>query len=93
MTKTAAVRPYLLTPYQQPDPGLLEKREDEDDGATERTTGPTVLGTVVEQVKPAARPVRQIWLPPLPVACTPRPDRGETRPSARAGCSSRLALR
>ena len=68
-----AVRPYLVTPYQQPDLETLaagdEKDEDKDD-STERTTGPTVLGVFVEQVKPAATPVPQVWLPPLPKICT-----------------------
>ncbi|MEU0091216.1 type VII secretion protein EccCa [Kribbella sp. NPDC006257] len=70
-----AVRPYLVTPYQQPDMAKLaaedEKDEDEDeDDSTERTTGPTVLGVFVEQVKPSSAPVPQVWLPPLPKVCT-----------------------
>ncbi len=68
-----AVRPYLVTPYQQPDLAKLaaedEKKDDKDD-STERTTGPTVLGVFVDQVKPAATPVPQVWLPPLPKICT-----------------------
>lgn len=68
-----AVRPYLVTPYQQPDLEALaagdEKEKDEDD-STERTTGPTVLGVFVDQVKPAATAVPQVWLPPLPKVCT-----------------------
>ncbi|GAB2615641.1 type VII secretion protein EccCa [Kribbella endophytica] len=68
-----AVRPYLVTPYQQPDLAKLaaedEKKDDKDD-STERTTGPTVLGVFVDQVKPAATPVPQVWLPPLPKVCT-----------------------
>ncbi|MDX6235807.1 MAG: segregation ATPase FtsK/SpoIIIE, family [Kribbellaceae bacterium] len=67
-----AVRPYMVTPYQQPELEALaagDEAEDEDD-STERTTGPTVLGVFVDQVKPAATPVPQVWLPPLPKVCT-----------------------
>ncbi|HET6295429.1 MAG TPA: type VII secretion protein EccCa [Kribbella sp.] len=67
-----AVRPYLVTPYQQPDLKTLaaeDTKSDEDD-STERTTGPTVLGVFVDQVKPAGTPVPQVWLPPLPKVCT-----------------------
>ncbi|MFB4193184.1 type VII secretion protein EccCa [Streptomyces carpaticus] len=33
-----------------------------------RTVGPTLLSTVVDQLREAAPPVAQIWLPPLPAA-------------------------
>jgi DNA segregation ATPase FtsK/SpoIIIE, S-DNA-T family len=36
--------------------------------ATRRTTGPTLLSTVVDQLAGAAPPVPPIWLPPLPAA-------------------------
>lgn len=65
-----AIRPYLLTPYQQPDLSTLLPPEETGDGATERTTGPTVLGVFVGQVEPVKPPVRQIWLPPLPASCS-----------------------
>jgi S-DNA-T family DNA segregation ATPase FtsK/SpoIIIE len=67
-----AVRPYLVTPYQQPELEALAAGDEaeEDDDSTERTTGPTVLGVFVDQVKPAATPVPQVWLPPLPKVCT-----------------------
>ncbi|MFE9723660.1 type VII secretion protein EccCa [Streptomyces sp. NPDC005794] len=35
-----------------------------------RETGPTEMGVVVGQLEGAARPVRSIWLPPLPAALT-----------------------
>ncbi|MGF1430221.1 type VII secretion protein EccCb, partial [Kitasatospora sp. LaBMicrA B282] len=35
-----------------------------------RALGPTVLGLMVDQLRSAAEPVRQIWLPPLPAALT-----------------------
>lgn len=76
------VRPYLLTPYQQ-DLGGLAPATDDEDGATERTTGPTVLDMFVGQVKPAAKKVNQIWLPPLPVACTLDQLAGDPRPGPR----------
>ena len=38
--------------------------------ATRRTTGPTLLSTVVGQLAAAAAPVPPIWLPPLPDAVT-----------------------
>ncbi|WP_406730538.1 type VII secretion protein EccCa [Streptomyces sp. NBC_01794] len=34
----------------------------------ERETGPTVMSTLVDQLRDAAEPVRRIWLPPLPHA-------------------------
>ncbi|MGQ0777605.1 MAG: type VII secretion protein EccCa [Pseudonocardiales bacterium] len=37
---------------------------------TTRTTGPTLLSTVVEQIGAAGRRVAPIWLPPLPPAVT-----------------------
>ncbi|MEU9008685.1 type VII secretion protein EccCa [Streptomyces sp. NPDC048479] len=36
----------------------------------ERETGPTVLSTIVDQLRTAAEPVRRVWLPPLPGAVT-----------------------
>lgn len=36
--------------------------------ATRRTTGPSLLSTMVEQIEPAAERVAPIWLPPLPQA-------------------------
>ncbi|TWD84428.1 S-DNA-T family DNA segregation ATPase FtsK/SpoIIIE [Kribbella amoyensis] len=68
-----AVRPYLVTPYQQPDLEKLaaeDKKDEDKDDSTERSTGPTVLGVFVDQVKPAATAVPQVWLPPLPKVCT-----------------------
>ncbi|MDX2908997.1 type VII secretion protein EccCa [Streptomyces griseiscabiei] len=38
--------------------------------ATKRETGPTVMSVMVDQLASAARPVRRIWLPPLPDAIT-----------------------
>jgi S-DNA-T family DNA segregation ATPase FtsK/SpoIIIE len=38
--------------------------------ATRRTTGPTLLSTVVGQMTTAGAPVSAIWLPPLPPAVT-----------------------
>jgi S-DNA-T family DNA segregation ATPase FtsK/SpoIIIE len=84
----SAVRPYLVTPYQQPDLETLagedEKDEDKDD-STERTTGPTVLGVFVDQVKPSATPVPQVWLPPLPKMVTLDQVGGPVDISARRG--------
>ncbi|MBT2492754.1 type VII secretion protein EccCa [Streptomyces sp. ISL-96] len=36
----------------------------------ERETGPTVMSTMVDQLRTAAEPVRRVWLPPLPDAIT-----------------------
>lgn len=43
---------------------------DETEGAvpSRRTTGPTLLSTMVDQLRGSAPPVAQIWLPPLPDA-------------------------
>ena len=38
--------------------------------ATRRTSGPTLLSTVVDQLRSAGAPVAPIWLPPLPPAVT-----------------------
>ncbi|MEU4191503.1 type VII secretion protein EccCa [Kribbella sp. NPDC026611] len=66
------VRPHELPPYQQSEAELqaLEAKPVEGPKATERTTGPTVLNVFVDQARKAAQPVLNIWLPPLPVACT-----------------------
>ncbi|MET7280901.1 type VII secretion protein EccCa [Kribbella sp. NPDC005582] len=60
---------HELPPYQ-----LLESEQAAQQPvvakATERTTGPTILTVFVDQVRKAAPSVLQIWLPPLPVACT-----------------------
>ena len=37
---------------------------------TRRTTGPTLMSTVVDQITAAGAPVQPIWLPPLPPAVT-----------------------
>lgn len=42
----------------------------EEPKATKRETGPTVMSVMVGQLASAARPVRRIWLPPLPDAIT-----------------------
>ncbi|MEU4389719.1 type VII secretion protein EccCa [Kribbella sp. NPDC023855] len=63
-------RPYLLTPYQEQAGGQQVQQQEPDDGATERTTGPTLLNVFVDQTKPAAKAVDQVWLPPLPVSCS-----------------------
>lgn len=40
----------------------------QESSARRRETGPTEMGVIVEQLQNAARPVRRIWLPPLPDA-------------------------
>ncbi|MGH4014314.1 MAG: type VII secretion protein EccCa [Pseudonocardiaceae bacterium] len=45
-------------------------RESEPARPTARTTGPTLLSTVVEQIGKTGRRVPPIWLPPLPPAVT-----------------------
>ncbi|PIM73564.1 type VII secretion protein EccC [Streptomyces sp. JV178] len=40
----------------------------EEPKATKRETGPTVMSVMVDRLAGAARPVRRIWLPPLPDA-------------------------
>ncbi|HEY0691154.1 MAG TPA: type VII secretion protein EccCa [Kribbella sp.] len=64
-----APRPYPLGPYQRLE-GDEPATPEIEQKATERTTGPTVLGVFVDQVRKAAAPVLTIWLPPLPAACT-----------------------
>ncbi|WP_405058951.1 type VII secretion protein EccCa [Kribbella sp. NBC_01505] len=64
-----AVRPYPLPLYQQPE-SEVAAAPDAEQQATVRTTGPTVLGVFVDQVRKAADSVLKIWLPPLPAACT-----------------------
>ncbi|MFG1909943.1 type VII secretion protein EccCa [Kribbella sp. NPDC048928] len=66
--EAVGVRPHEIPTYQQPPQKLLGTPAEPT--ATERTTGPTVLNTFVDQVRTAAKPVLKIWLPPLPAACT-----------------------
>jgi len=42
----------------------------EPSGTTRRTTGPTLMSTMVDQIVAAGTPVQPIWLPPLPPAVT-----------------------
>ncbi|EKX63495.1 type VII secretion protein EccCa [Streptomyces ipomoeae] len=50
--------------------GAPTKDAPEEPKATKRETGPTVMSVMVDQLASAARPVRRIWLPPLPDAIT-----------------------
>jgi S-DNA-T family DNA segregation ATPase FtsK/SpoIIIE len=54
--------------------GRVREAEPDDPGApvaaTRRTSGPTLLSTVVGQLAGAAEPVAPIWLPPLPATVT-----------------------
>ena len=61
------------TPLPYPAYNALAAPEPEDGGDSaptpaRRTTGPTLMSTIVDQLTGAARPVQQIWLPPLPDA-------------------------
>ncbi|MFC5722003.1 type VII secretion protein EccCa [Streptomyces gamaensis] len=49
----------------------------------ERETGPTVMSTMVGQLRAAAAPVRAVWLPPLPAALTLDEAAGPVRVSER----------
>ncbi|MET9312000.1 type VII secretion protein EccCa [Kribbella sp. NPDC003505] len=80
-TPAQVVRPYLLTPYQQDLKTLTPAAEE--DKATDRTAGPTVLDMFVSQIKPVAKRVAQIWLPPLPAVCTLDQLAGDPRPGPR----------
>ena len=40
------------------------------DGPARRTTGPTVMSTLVDTLRTFPRSVKPIWLPPLPHAIT-----------------------
>ncbi|WP_427892981.1 type VII secretion protein EccCa [Kribbella sp. GL6] len=63
------VRPHEIPVYQER-PDDLSGANALEPAATERTTGPTVLNVFVDQVRKAAPSILQIWLPPLPAACT-----------------------
>ncbi|QUG99929.1 type VII secretion protein EccCa [Saccharopolyspora erythraea] len=59
--------PVLAMPrYGSPD----EQEQTDQPKATRRTTGPTLLSTIVEQLEGAAEPVAPVWLEPLPSAVT-----------------------
>jgi S-DNA-T family DNA segregation ATPase FtsK/SpoIIIE len=61
------VHPHEVPPYQLSESTVDTSKPLE---ATERTTGPTELGVFVDQVRKSAKQVLEIWLPPLPTACT-----------------------
>ena len=50
----------------QSEPGVGEGEP----SAPKRTLGPTVMGLMEDQLRVAAPPVQQIWLPPMPAALT-----------------------
>lgn len=66
----------IVGPLAKPMPVFGTVRRDTDDDVTEepkatrRTTGPTLLSTVVEQMSMSDQRVQAIWLPPLPAALT-----------------------
>lgn len=51
-------------------PGPMKQADEEPAQPTRRTTGPTLLSTVVGQLVEAGSAVPPIWLPPLPAAVT-----------------------
>ncbi|RZU60681.1 type VII secretion protein EccCa [Zhihengliuella halotolerans] len=58
----------------------------DDDGAPKksapaRTTGPTVMSTLMDTLRTFPRSVQEIWLPPLPSAITLDASVGQVRPS------------
>lgn len=64
---------------------------------TRRTTGPTLLSTVVDQLTGARDPVRPIWLPPLPAAVSLDEaaggvDAGPDEVRLRAAAGTRLSV-
>ncbi|MER6161035.1 type VII secretion protein EccCa [Streptomyces sp. NPDC001868] len=56
--------------YNTLDSGSAASEAVDEPKATKRETGPTVMSVMVDQLASAARPVRRIWLPPLPDAIT-----------------------
>jgi S-DNA-T family DNA segregation ATPase FtsK/SpoIIIE len=60
----------LALPYPTYNTAQRTEAADEGPTATRRETGPTVLSLMVGQLATAAKPVRRIWLPPLPDAVT-----------------------
>ncbi|MFF6780065.1 type VII secretion protein EccCa [Streptomyces sp. NPDC012510] len=65
---TPLVRPYPT--YNTLGSAAPSGEAVEEPKATKRETGPTVMSVMVDQLASAARPVRRIWLPPLPDAIT-----------------------
>lgn len=64
-------RPLVKPQHRFANP--IRKTDEKDDDipqATQRTTGPTLLSTVVDQLSVAAERLAGIWLPPLPSAIT-----------------------
>ncbi|GHD10187.1 type VII secretion protein EccC [Zhihengliuella salsuginis] len=49
--------------------------------AAKRTTGPTVMSTLMDTLRTFPRSVQEIWLPPLPAAVTLDASVGQVRPS------------
>ncbi|GHC72648.1 type VII secretion protein EccC [Nocardiopsis terrae] len=67
--RTPSPRPY--TAYNPPPEEEAERNEpDEGSGMPSRTTGPTLLDVLVNQLGRHGEPTRSVWLPPLPSATT-----------------------
>jgi len=84
----AGEAPVKADPVALPMPAYLVTRAEADDDmpaqarASTKTTGPTVLSTIMDQLRLQQRATQPIWLPPLPEATTLDLIAGEPRPTS-----------